>query len=740
MQRHLPLFMACLGILAVFALFTWYSSESVIRNGVNAIEEEQAKTDMQQLRTYLRVAEERLHQHVLDWAWWDEAWDFMEHRQASFLLHNFDPDYLRELSIASAAFYDLSGTPVARVDEAALTRGSAWAEDEQALHQRIVNFMVRTELESLEGFASVRGEGMVVAAQRVRDGNGLKPARGFLVMSQVLDKNFCEDGEDKMRMRFSVRPSHIFADTHVLVSPGTGIKVSTAKQTIYTYALVYGIFGEPAFCLELRRPRDIAILGADMALKNFFLLTFLGFLLLVSGITFLVSMQRRFMKKEEARRKAKDDLTGLLSMTGFQEALACYLKTARQEALYVAVLCLNLDRFRDVNNSYGHAEGDKLLKEVARRLCTPPLAPYTARSKGDTFWLAGSGTDKNTLMAQSEGLLIALGTPFAVQKNTLHLGASVGLALYPIDGTDVNDLLRRADLALHNAKEQGGGTVACFSAELEEAATRRIRLEAELHKAVEENALTVYYQPKVDTVRQDVDGCEALIRWQSRDGKWVPPPIFIPLAEASGLVTRIDMFVLRSACRQILAWDRDGSGAVPVAVNMSARSILSDGFANEVLRILREEGTPPSLIHLEITETCLMTDVTTASQVITRLHNAGIRIALDDFGTGYSSMQFLYAMPIATIKIDKRFIDGVTTSEGARSLVLGILALATDLGMNTVAEGVEDRHQLAFLTQHRCHIIQGYLFSRPLSGADCGEFLRHRQQRIAEAAGTAAVA
>ena len=192
------------------------------------------------------------------------------------------------------------------------------------------------------------------------------------------------------------------------------------------------------------------------------------------------------------------------------------------------------------------------------------------------------------------------------------------------------------------------------------------------------------------------------------------------------------MFVLRSACRQVNAWTRDGSGAVPVAVNMSARSILSKGFADRVKRILQEEGTPPSLIDVEITETSIMTDFDTANAAIASLHDAGIRIALDDFGTGYSSMQYLHSMPITCLKIDKRFIDGITAADGdSKALVKGMLALASNLNMDTVAEGVEDLKQLSFLAANGCTVIQGYLFSRPLNAADCGEFLRNRRARIA---------
>ena len=289
-----------------------------------------------------------------------------------------------------------------------------------------------------------------------------------------------------------------------------------------------------------------------------------------------------------------------------------------------------------------------------------------------------------------------------------------------------------AELAMLDVKRQGGNNILIYDEKITKLAINKKQIEIDLYEAVENNSLIVHFQPKVDTRKKDVVGCEALVRFQAKNGKWISPADFIPIAEETGLVTSIDMFVLRIACRQVLAWEKDGIGAFPIAVNMSVRSILSEGFADQVIGILNEEGTPPSLIDIEITETSFMSDMETAFSAISRLHEAGIHVAIDDFGTGYSSLQYLSAMPISFLKIDRKFVNDIFSGKlTAQPLIKSIISLAASLGMQTICEGVEDKSQLAFLMGNAAYVIQGYLFSKPLSAVECEEYLRDRKARIA---------
>ena len=736
MRRRIPLILACLCIVTLFATLAYLINQSVVQHGVNSIEMDQAESDMNQLRSYLRMAELRMRQHMLDWACWDEAYQFMDDHNSEFIANNFDQSLLSELHLSGAAFYDLSGEQIVFVDGTAQLHGVAWLAEEEAVFRQLAEKIVHGGVDSLEGYINVGGKGLVVAAHKVYDGNKFRPPKGLLIMSSLLDEEFIESAEKITQLRFSIIPAAAYGLVKTDAALGTGYKILQAPDTIHVYSVIYDVFGNVAFCLELQRSRVIAAFGRQLSQKNFLLILALGVVIVIIGVALLQFAQRRYIFEEMAYRTVHDSLTGLPNKTLFEERLHEIVDAAQRDMFNLGVLFINLDRFKGVNDSYGYTEGDRLLCETAKRLQKLVSHGCVARAGGDSFLVAISAANRNLIEKQTRNILTAMNTPFSAKGNALHLGASIGVTIFPDDGKNTGTLVHRAELAMCDVKEKGGNNIAFFAAHMGVAASQKMELETALYKAVEEDALTVHYQPKVNVATTDVAGCEALVRWQSSDGKWVPPPAFIPLAEENGLVQHIDMFVLRSACRQVNAWARDGSGAVPIAVNMSARSILSDGFADNVIRILQEEGTPPSLIDVEITETCLMTDLATANAAIARLHDAGIHIALDDFGTGYSSMQYLYSMPIACLKIDKRFIDGITVANGnSKSLVKGMLALASNLGMDTVAEGVEDLQQLSFLAANNCNVIQGYLFSKPLNGPDCGQFLRDRRTRIVAVAG-----
>ena len=445
------------------------------------------------------------------------------------------------------------------------------------------------------------------------------------------------------------------------------------------------------------------------------------------------------LEDAKAEYRAKHDkLSDLPNDIFLSEQLPEAISKARKQHLCVGLLHINLDGFKTVNSCYGYHYGDAVLCEIAKRLRDLVPVQYLARSSSDNFHVILTAKNQDLLMSQTKHFLSALNEPFALQDNSLHIGASIGLAVLDAGWDQEVNLIHCAELAMFDAKKHGGNTVSLYDEGMRSSALDKKKLEDALYKAVENNDFTVYYQPKVDISKNDVIGCEALVRWQGNDGKWISPAVFIPVAEETGLVTRIDMFVLRSACRQVLEWQKDGSGAVPISVNMSVRSILSENFADHVLRILKEEATPPSLINIEITEYSFMSDMNTAFNAITRSHEAGLHVELDDFGTGYSSLQYLSAMPISVLKIDKKFVDDIFSGkETAQPLVKSIISLAGSLGMRTVSEGVEDKSQLEFLVSNGAHVIQGYLFSKPLSAADCGEFLRNRKTHIASVMKTA---
>lgn len=489
-----------------------------------------------------------------------------------------------------------------------------------------------------------------------------------------------------------------------------------------------------------KRYVTIGLFGVAMAIAIAIQIFYMMLPIYTIGYLVGCSVLHTFVLEDaKAEYRAKHDkLTDLPNIVFLLEQLPEIVSKAKKQHLCVGLLHLNLDEFKVVNNCYGYQQGDAILIEIAKRLRDLEHVQYLARSSTDNFRVILTAKNQDLLISQANYVLSAMEEPFAVLDNALHISVSIGMAVLDADCDQEIDLIHCAELAMFDAKKHDGNTISLYNESMKISALDRKKVEDALFKAVENNEFTVFYQPKVDISKNDVVGCEALVRWQGSDGKWISPTVFIPVAEETGLVSRIDMFVLRSACRQVCEWQKDGSGAVPISVNMSVRSILSEGFADHVLRILKEEGTPPSFIDIEITESSFMSDMNTAFKAISRLHDAGLHVELDDFGTGYSSLQYLSAMPISVLKIDKKFVDDIYSGkETAQPLVKSIISLADSLGMLTVSEGVEDKNQLAFLVSNGAHVIQGYLFSKPLSADDCGEFLRNRKARIASVMQTA---
>ena len=456
----------------------------------------------------------------------------------------------------------------------------------------------------------------------------------------------------------------------------------------------------------------------------------------LSVISLLDISERSAMEKELAYRANHDLLTGLANKSLAEERLLSALKDASDAGGMVGVLLVDLDRFKQVNDSFGHSLGDKLLRQAAERLTyLARCDDCVARTGGDEFVIvAGKVHDRGQIEALAKNVLCSLNRCFYVDEYSIYLSASIGIACYPDNGGTMESLLQSADLAMYRAKAKGKNTYEFFTEDLTVAANDRMALETELFRAMDAAVFEVHYQPKINIADRTLEGCEALVRWKRADGNWISPSVFIPLAEETGLVRRLDMFVLRRACRQQREWLAQGLGNVRVAVNMSGRSIAAETFVDDVLDMLRREGVRPEHVGIEITETAFMSNMAEASRAIAALSEQGVRIYLDDFGTGYSSLHYLHTMPIASLKIDKSFIDGINAPANASNeMVKTVLTLASGLGMSTVAEGVETREQAEFLAENGCRVIQGYLFSPALKGSDFAAFLMDYPARVAAA-------
>lgn len=415
-----------------------------------------------------------------------------------------------------------------------------------------------------------------------------------------------------------------------------------------------------------------------------------------------------------------DALTKLPNRSLLQDRIQQTLAHNRRHNQMAAVLFIDLDKFKIINDTMGHDVGDSLLKEASARLLSEVRSEDTvARQGGDEFIILLSTINQAEdagIIAQK--MLDTLIQPFIIKGKELHIGASIGIAVFPDDGGSMELLLKNSDIAMYHAKESGRGNYQYFSAKMNEHAAEKQALSSELHHAVERNELFLVYQPVVDMISGNMAGMEVLLRWQHPALGLVSPLKFIPLAEESGLILPIGEWVLRTACKQLLAWQQQGYEVPRLAINLSAKQFRQKTLSDTIANILQETGVEARYFGLEITESMLVQNIDEVFDTLLRLSNMGLEISIDDFGTGYSSLSYLKRFPINKLKIDKTFVDDIATHSDDAAIVKAIIAMAHGLQMKVVTEGVETQAQLDFLRLNECEQYQGYLFSKPLPASE----------------------
>jgi diguanylate cyclase len=421
-----------------------------------------------------------------------------------------------------------------------------------------------------------------------------------------------------------------------------------------------------------------------------------------------------------------DSLTGLPNRVLLDDRLQQAIAHAERDSRSFALLVCDLDRFKLINDSLGHRAGDELLQEVARRLSTVVrTADTVARFGGDEFVLIGTSVDDADDAASLAGRIMdVLQAPVRIAAIDIHTSPSIGIAMYPDDGTSIQALLAHADAAMYSAKQNGRGTFRRYAAGMHAGTEDRVQLESDLHNAVTQNQFTLYYQPKVDTQTGEVRSAEALIRWIHPTRGVVSPVDFIPLAEECGLIGAIGGWVIREACRQARAWQIDGVPSLRVSVNLSASQFRDSGLVDSIRGALDDAGLPARYLEVELTESAVMSDPEQSIAILEQLSAMGVLVSVDDFGTGYSSMSYLRRFPIDKLKIDRVFINEIVSRPEDASIVRAIVSLAHSLHLKVVAEGVETPAQLEFLKTANCDEYQGYHFSRPLPAAEFERLIR----------------
>lgn len=426
----------------------------------------------------------------------------------------------------------------------------------------------------------------------------------------------------------------------------------------------------------------------------------------------------QFSQTQSKLRKmaTRDPLTGLPNRTLLLETIAVTIQRSRVHKRNFALMFIDLDRFKNINDSLGHALGDQFLARIARIL---------ERVVGDKGTVSRLGGDEFVILADSvhspdqaadfvDKLLVQLNVPIQLNEHAIHPAASIGISIYPEDGNSAEDLIRHADIAMYSAKAAGSNQWAFFKQQMTERAAVRLRTEASLHDALKNNEFLLYFQPKLDLQTGKITACEALIRWQ-KEGRLISPMSFIPVAEETGIIIPIGRWVIEQSCRVLREWQKKYNYAIPIAINVASQQFADASLVSDIKQMALRYQIQPELLEIEITETSLMNDIELAINKLEQLKSAGFGIAVDDFGTGYSSLSYLRHLPITTMKIDRCFVSDLP---GDSAIASTILMLGKQLNLTIVAEGIENEMQLDWLKQNQCQIGQGFYFSQPLPQAE----------------------
>jgi diguanylate cyclase (GGDEF)-like protein/PAS domain S-box-containing protein len=449
-------------------------------------------------------------------------------------------------------------------------------------------------------------------------------------------------------------------------------------------------------------------------------------------VTFVDITERKLAQERIQFLAYYDALTGLPNRTLLQDRLNTALAGARRHQEKVALLFLDIDRFKVINDSLGHSIGDVLLKQVAERLRNSAREQDTvARLGGDEFLIVLTAIRSlSGIGVAADRFLKAMATPFVIQEHSLTVTCSLGITIFPEHGEDSESLLKNADVALYSAKDQGRNKFQFFTEDMNVQAMERLTLENNLRLALlRRSELVLYYQPQVRIADGKITGAEALVRWQHPDLGLIMPDRFIAIAENSGLINPIGEWVLKTACAQAMQWQQQGLPSIPVAVNVSAVQLRQEGFVQLIRNVLAESGLAARYLELELTESVILTNADVMLALLHELAVLGVKLSIDDFGIGYSSLSYLKHFPFHKLKIDRSFIRDLTTDPEDAAITSAIINLAKNLDLGVVAEGVENDEQMAFLRQHECDEAQGYYFSRPLPACSFTEFLPRQKAR-----------
>lgn len=558
-----------------------------------------------------------------------------------------------------------------------------------------------------------------------------------LFYEDYLSEIFAEETEISYELNHVVRikdcVEHLEQDNFDVILIDLNLPDCTGLDTIYEVESQAS--NTPIIVLTEQDDNELAAQALQSGAQDYLVKGQIDRSTLERSIRYAIERNRLLEQLEESKRLQRhlayhDALTILPNRHLLHDRLQQALAQSKRSGKLAALLFLDLDGFKRINDTLGHGIGDLLLKSVAKRLKTTVRQVDTvARLGGDEFTIVlleiNHAQDAKDV---AQKILKVISQPYKIEEHELFVTASVGISIYPDDGSDIESLIRKADIAMYRAKGQGKNNYQVYNLSMDAKFFERLTLENSLRKAVENEELVAYYQPQVDLRTGEITGVEALVRWQHQKFGLVPPDKFIPLAEETGVILEIDEWMMKTACRQIKNWEREGIANIRVAVNLSTRQFRQKNLTEKVAQILNDSAVQPKNLCLEITENEVMHNIETTVEILQALKKMGVLLSLDDFGTGYSSLSYLKRFPIDILKIDRTFVNGIPSDRDDTAISTAIVVLAHSMELKVIAEGVEEPEQIAFLQSLQCDEIQGFYFSRPLNAETVTDLLKVKKR------------
>jgi diguanylate cyclase (GGDEF)-like protein len=747
--RKQILIAACLAAVVLIA-GTFYAARTALSHSFAGIEADEAKQSIERVQKALQADLRQLDVTAGEYALWDEVYEFAEGSRPDFLDHAFSRRGLDNIHVDVVWIVNRTGQNVVQLTTDDTLPGGVRQLSPAALarlqsYAPLLTTPVGTTVATTRLLRMPEGA-MAVAALPIFRISRPAPSAGTLVFGRYLHTGLISRLEEMSQSPVRVtlldeRGEPLFsvpqAVSDWLAHPhrGPDLLVQTGDPaTLGSHVLLRDIEGQPLVVLSTTVAR-VALQVGKQTITWVVAALLAGFALVV---VLLVSLLNRSWRSRAATRRQwldhqrtmsrlarRDALTGLPNRLHLQRLLPRLLSRAARDGSRIALLYLDLDHFKNVNDSLGHGIGDKLLSAVALRLRTSVAAhDIVVRMGGDEFVVVATMLpDSLVVNSIAERIRASLAVPLDIDGVTLSVAPSIGISVYPEDGSDPEQLLKHADIALYTAKDRGRGNHQFYTPEMNARLRERLGLERALRLALDNNELSIEYQPCFDLQTLRTVSLEALIRWRTADGTFIPPSRFIPIAEQSNLIVEIGDYVLRRVCLQLSEWQRERLPLVPVSVNISVRQFEKTPLASVVSSLAQELGIDASLVHFEITESAAMQNSQQQLGSLQALRNLGSRILIDDFGTGYSSLSYLKHLPIDTLKIDRAFVRDMAADANDAAIVRAIVGVAKSLGLLLVAEGIESAEQLECLRKLGCECGQGFYFSPPLSADACRNIL-----------------